>query len=89
MTESIYQYFVYSIITIAKFPEKEKILLWNQILAHLRQTLNAYKASKLRLLGTLRRLYVVLLMCLSKVSFDRISRKSTKTNTFTKYKPIL
>jgi hypothetical protein len=30
----------------------------NQILAHLWQTLNAYKASKLRLLGALRRLSV-------------------------------
>jgi hypothetical protein len=36
------------------------ILVQNQILAHLRQTLNAYKTSKLRLLCALRRLSVAL-----------------------------
>jgi hypothetical protein len=36
---------------------KRIFLALNQILGHLWQTLNAYKTSKLRLFGALRRLY--------------------------------
>jgi hypothetical protein len=50
---------------------KRIFLALNQILGHLWQTLNAYKTSKLRLFGALRRLSRFLRI-VSKLSFDRI-----------------